>query len=276
MTRTALLLLNHVLPSLSSLCGGRGGGGFDHFLLFLPLPFFLFWMWPSRGSPQPDWVSVQAASFLHTERIRRGWAEPQKGQLPSLFRILISFLSLSLFFLPLPSASRGAEEKESQSKVHRVRLRMYNSPNGLRDTVWFDARHGLRVPSGPSVPYRRSCLSPATHCGVMRSWTSRCVLQCFYFYFLGERGGGVGVAYIFTAARKKLPLGVIYIYLYIRVIGHSRQAAAAAAADTKYCTSHVCGVHESHFYFPQRKKKTDVWFLFFLAWLHLKPFYEKL
>lgn len=84
------------------------------------------------------------------------------------------------------------------------------------------------------------------------------------------------MAYIFTAARQKLPLGVIYIYLYICVIGHSRQAAAAAAADTKYCTSHVSGVHESHFIFHREKKKTDVWFLFFLAWLHLKPFYEKL
>lgn len=225
--------------TISFLCSvfpvrGWGGGSTTFFYSSHSLSF-LFWTWPSREAPQPDWVSVQAASFLYTEGMRRGWAEPQKGQLPSLFRILISFLSLSLsLFLPLPSTSRGAEEEESQSKVHRVRLRMYNSPNGLTGTVWFDARHGLRVPSGPSVPYRRNRLSAATHCGVMRSWTSRCVLQCFYFYFFGERErewrSGRGL-HLHCSKAKTSP--GCYIYLFIYLCDRSLKTSSSSSSRHK-------------------------------------------
>lgn len=76
----------------------------------------------------------------------------------------------------------------------------------------------------------------------------------------------------------KTSAGYIYVQ-YICVIGQSTQAGVA---DTKYCTSRVSGVHESHFYFSTEKKEDVCCFLFFWCVcccffrLHLKPFYEKL
>lgn len=46
-----------------------------------------------------------------------------------------------------------------------------------------------------------------------------------------------------------LPCTKTLIYLYICVMAQPRRAGA----ETKYCTTHVSGVHESHFYFSTKK-----------------------
>lgn len=113
--------------TLPSLCGGGG---------VPPLPFFsshsLSFCLECDLHEQPHdptWVSVQAASFLYIERMKRRWAEPRKGQLPSLFRILISFLSL--FFPPSPTPA-----VERRRRNHKAKFTVRDSECLIHQTGW--------------------------------------------------------------------------------------------------------------------------------------------